>query len=280
MSVDAPEGRRLPAWFGAAATLAGAVLTGGLLGVAYTAAVGGIGGSPSVLGSPPASVALASEAPNPFAEVTPAGAPASASATPSASPSPSPSPTASAEPTHVTTVAERCFFTGLGRPAESPPADVVASEGLAARLPDMGGSLPPEGYVGSSLTSSVGGAYVNGFEECLGVDPATIRLGMTRGGRLGVILFAAQVDGYTGPQLADVIVDGTYPPNDPATLRAAEHDGWTYRTNDVGFAVTASDDTVYWMQEFCCVDPDPGVDLPTFEEIVREYLEAIVDEPA
>lgn len=279
MTVDAPERRRRPPWFGAAATLVGAVLIGGLLGVAYTAAMGGLGRSPSVLGPPPASVALASEAPNPFAEVTPAGVPDPASATPSVSPSPSPSPTASAEPTHVTTVAERCFFTGLGRPAESPPADVVAAEGLAARLPDIG-SYPPEGYVGSSLTSSVGGAYVNGFEECLGVDPATIRLGMTRGGALGVILFGGQVDGYTGPELADVIVDGTYPPNDPATLRTAEHDGWTYRTNDVGFAVTASDDTVYWMQEFCCVDPDPGAGLPTFDEIVRDYLEAIVDEPA
>ena len=277
MGVEGPPDGRLPSWFGVAATLIGAVVLGGLLGVVYSAAAGGIGASPSASASGSASEPVATPSPaNPFADVTPDVG------TPPPSPSASPSPTPSAEPTHVTAVAEECFFEGLQQPAAAgEQGELVAADDLRARLPTLHSFFAPEAYVGSSLTSSLGGAYVNGFEACLGADPATIRWGTTRGSdTLGVILFGAQVDGYTGPELADVIVEGSFPPNDPATLRTAEHGGWSYRTNDGGFAVTASADTVYWMQQFCCVDPGPDAELPTFDEIIHVYLDAIIDEPA
>jgi hypothetical protein len=45
--------------------------------------------------------------------------------------------------------------------------------------------------------------------------------------------------------------------------------------------VTASEHTVYFMQAFCCVDyAEPNPDIPTIDEIVEQYLDAIADEPA
>jgi hypothetical protein len=259
-------------WLAVAGVLVAAGLAGGLLGLIYTAATGGSGATLTP------SVPVASTSQLPVAEFTPTlGSPP---------PSPPPTPTAYPTPSLMAAspsggaVTEGCFFEGLGQP-EVEGTEPIVAEDLAARLPLLDPVAEPGAWVGSSLTSSLGGAYVNGFEACLGADPATIRFGTTRGrNTVGIALLAAQVDGYSGRELADVMVAGAHPDADMETLRVREHAGWTYRTSDAGFAVTASEDTVYWMQQFCCVDPGPDADLPTFDEVVRDYLEAIIDEPA
>ena len=270
--------RRIPRWLAVAGVLVGAIVAGALLGALVTV-VAGIGGKNET---------------SPVAEPTSSPAAASGTFTPTESPSPSIAPSASESPvesavpsnlppsgglqTPAVAVEQGCFAEGMRLP-QGQPTDPIVAEDLRSRLPFLSALSDANAWVGSSLTTGLAGAYVNGLEVCLDVDPATIRFGhVSVGTTLGVMPMAAQVDGFTGPELADVIVAGLLTPDEIALLSTAEHDGWTYRFVDWKLAVTASDDTVYWMQPFCCVNVI--ADLPSFEGIIREYLDATVDEPA
>jgi hypothetical protein len=257
-----------------AAVFASAIAAGGLLAVIVTMAGRAVASptdsSPTaaVQESAPASLAATLQA----AESPASAAPASPTA------SPNPSATAAAD----ISVAAGCFTKGIRQP-EGEPVQRIEAPDLANRLPFLSALSDRNAWVGSSLTAGLEGAYVNGFETCLDADPATIRWGhSTVGSSLGVIPMGAQVDGYTGPQLAEVLIGGFLGPEQFAALETREHDGWTYLyVPDWSFAVTASADTVYWMQSFCCVDVmDDDAELPTFEEIIEHYLDNIFDKPA
>lgn len=259
------------------ATFAGAIVAGGLLALIVTLAGRAIGtpASPAATGSETA----AGETPPQTFSATPL-ATESASTRPSVTPSNSATPSATA--VGDVAVTNRCFIEGMQQP-EGEPMEPVEAEDLASRLPWLSPMSDRNAWVGSSLTSGFGGAYVNGFEVCLGADPATIRWGRSGlGSVLGVLPMAAQVDGFTGAELAAVLIEGLLPAEQLAALETREHDGWTYRyVPDWGFAVTASADTVFWMQAFCCVDgTDDDAELPTFEEIIEHYLDETHDEPA
>ena len=195
--------------------------------------------------------------------------------------SPLPTEAPSAEPSPPVEVAAGCFLKGSELPERKPKPPVVAQD-LQDRLPLLGYFSEPAAYVGSGITEGLGLGYVNGFISCTGADPEHIRYGaVSVGSTLGVIPMAAQVDGWTGPQLADVLLHGYVPAEQRATMREARHNGWTYRWSDWNIGIAASRDTVYWFQPFCCVDVgEDAEDLPTFREIIEEYLELINDRPA
>jgi hypothetical protein len=187
----------------------------------------------------------------------------------------------SAEPSASVEVAEGCFLEGAELPERKPTPPIVAKD-LRDRLPYLGYFSEPGAYVGSSITEGLGVGYVNGFIACTGADPDHIRYGaVSVGATLGVIPMAAQVDGWTGPQLAEVLLYGYVPAEKRADLQLATHDGWTYWFADWHIGIAASSDTVYWFQPFCCVDVgEDAEDLPTFQEIIEDYLDLINDRPA
>ena len=107
-------------------------------------------------------------------------------------------------------------------------------------------------YVGSSANR----LFVSAFAACTGADPATIRWGGVNGGLTsGTFPQAIQIDGFTGPELAQIFVDGYLHPEQRAALEVGQHAGWTYRYLDKLIAITASPDTLYWYWVWpCCYE--------------------------
>ena len=213
------------------------------------------------------------------------------SATPSPRPSaagtPTPQPSATQTGTPAATAAAATFPAGCfdirEATEEDQPAEMVVAEDLRDRLPIPDPVFSePMAYVGTSLTSGLGAAYLDALEACIGADRASMRFGWTQGGStLGVIPMGLEVDGYSGWQLAVIAIDGNaLIPDLRSRLEIGEHDGWTYLYSPDGFAVTASAETLYLMQMFCCVDPGVGSELPTFEEVINDYLDRTRAEPA
>ncbi len=194
-----------------------------------------------------------------------------------------PSAVGSAAPAESFNVAEGCFLEGAQETAEPKPSiEPIVAEDLRDRLFSLGVFSEPIAYVGSSYQDGLGLAFVRGFAACTGADTSAIRFGAVEGGAtLGIIPMAAQVDGFTGPQLAEVMVRGFLTDEQRVEIRTDRHRGWVYRWLPTGIAVTASADTVYWFQQFCCVEVGEDTsDLPTLTEIFHDYLDRINDEPA
>jgi hypothetical protein len=159
---------------------------------------------------------------------------------------------------------------------------MVVAEGLRDRLPIPHPVVSePMAYVGTSLTSGLGAAYLDALEACTGADRASMRFGWTQGGSvLGVIPMGLEVDGYSGWELAAFAIDGNaLIPDLRSRLEVSEHGDWIYLFSPDGFAVTASTETLYLMQMFCCFDAGAG-DLPSFQEVVNDYLDRTRAEPA
>jgi hypothetical protein len=275
----------VPRWASIAAGFAGAIVAGGLLGVLVTGAANLVGrNDPTAQPTPSATVRAAVDpTPAPSATATPP-----ATASPILAPSPSPTAEPSGEPraspsaTPIGILPEGCFSEGFLVPSAEEELEPVVVPNLRDRLP-----LPhpwlstPYAWVGSSLTDGFGEIFVNAFAACTGVDPSAIRYGAVSGGLTsGVLPQAIQVDGFTGPELADTLVEGYLWPQQIAELRTGTHDGWSYRYVDWFIAVTASADTVYWFWVFPCCYGNEGEDRPDFRDVVHEYLERVDDEPA
>ena len=266
--------QRLPRAAVVGAGLVGAVLAGATLAVLVTIVARGTGSGQ--LYQAPAVAATATPAATTSATSTPTDAP-TPTASPSRQPTPSPDPTLEAEPPERSGIPEGCFSDGLQRESDAPAEDLIVAEDLQRRLPLPGNFSEPHAWVGSSANE----LFVSAFAECTRADLATIRFGTVSGGlTLGAIPFAIQIDGYTGAQLAPILLDGMFHPEQRESLVIGHHDGWAYLMHESGFAVTASADTLYWIQLFCCVDiTDPDADLPSFTDIVHDYLDRIDDEP-
>jgi len=263
------------------AGLVGAILAGATLAVLVTFAAERFGGgqvgqtSPVAATATPATSTSDPRPPTPTNAPTPAEA-STRTASPSRQPTPSPDPT----PTHAPEgggLPEGCFSDGLERESDAPPEDLVIAEDLERRLPLPGVFSEPHAWVGSSANE----LFVSAFAECTGADPATIRFGTVSGGlTLGAIPFAIQIDGYTGAQLAPILLEGMLHPEQRESMVIGHHDRWAYLMHESGFAVTASADTLYWIQLFCCVDiMNPDAELPSFKDIVHDYLDRTDDEP-
>jgi hypothetical protein len=267
-----------PRWLVVSAGFMAAILAGGTMGALASTFLLNNSGVDAVPSDPVAvTSASASTSPTATAEPTPQAPDPSPTATADATVTPQErSPSETVQPIG----AEGCFKTGSERQAAADAVEPIELPELAARLPDFSAHTDPEAYVGSSFTGGLGAAYVGGFAECTGVDESGIRFGhSTIGAVMGVVPMAIQVDGVTGPELVEILI-GALPAENVRLLRDGEYEGWSYRFTE-GFAVTASPDTLYLMQQFCCVDVmDENADIPTFEEIVLEYLSRFVDEPA
>lgn len=138
-------------------------------------------------------------------------------------------------------------------------------------------------FVGTSLADgTIGGGYLAAFKSCSGADLANMRFGWVQFGEtLGVIPMGVEIDGYTGWELAAMMIDeNALDPELRSRLTLGEHDGWDYLYTE-GLALTASSTTLYIMQGFCCVDVGGDTaDLPTFPEIINDYLDRTNDSPA
>jgi hypothetical protein len=257
------------------AVLTGAILAGAALAVAVTAVAGALGGnapSPVAIATPAAVAPTTMNSPTAQQTRRPTPSP---SPRPSPTPSPSPSPTGSAA--RDGWIPHGCFRDGLSQEVEGPPGELIVAEDLKRRMPLPSHWSEAYAWVGSSANE----LFVSAFAACTGADPATIRVGTVSGGlTLGAVPFAIQVDGYTGAELVPILLDGYFHPEQQDVLVTGHHGDWTYVMHEEGFAVTASADTLYWIQVFCCVDiMDPDADLPSFKDIVHDYLDLTNDEP-
>jgi hypothetical protein len=161
---------------------------------------------------------------------------------------------------------------------------MVTAQALRDRLPKLDGPRSePEAYVGTSLVdATLGSAYLDAFQACSGADRGDMRFGWVDGGTtLGVVPMGVEVDGYTGWELAAMLIDGNaFDPNLRSKLAVREHAGWDYLSTE-GLTLSASESTLYMMQSFCCVESTGGdTEVPTYDEVVHDYLERINDSPA
>jgi hypothetical protein len=169
---------------------------------------------------------------------------------------------------------EGCFSEGLVREGEW--TDPIVAEDLLRRLPVPDRWSEPQALVGSSANT----LFVSAFAECTGADPAAIRWGSVNGGLLEATFpQAIQVDGYTGPQLARILVDDYLHPEQREALEVGQHAGWTYRYLDRTIAITASADTVYWYWVWPCCIEGPLFAERTFTDVVHTYLDLTNDMP-
>lgn len=264
----------LQPWVKVSAFLLGAIAAGAVLGVIVSAAGRGLATatpSPATTSPPHTAVAVATADPTPTASSTPTTATSEPSASPSpasrTSPSPSPQQVAAGLP-------EGCFSDGFLREGEW--TDPIIAEDLLRRLPVPSYWSEPQALVGSSANS----LFVSAFAECTGADPATIRWGSVNGGLTsGTFPQAIQVDGYTGPELAQILIDGYLHPEQREALDVGHHAGWTYRYLDATIAITASADTVYWYWVWPCCYEGPLFTEHTFVDVVHQYLDLTNDVP-
>ena len=262
----------IPPWIRVAAIFAGAIAVGAILAVVVTAAGRGLAGPAPSLS--PSVVAAAS--------VEPASPPPTRSSTPEPSEAPSPSPVATAsaspDPSLVPAQAglpEGCFSEGLVREDDAAREPIIAKD-LQRRLPLPSYWSEPTAVVGSSANR----LFVSAFAACTGADPAHIRWGGVNGGLIsGTFPQAVQVDGFTGPELARILLDGYLHPEQRAALEVGHHAGWTYRFLDERFAVTASRDTVYWYWVWPCCYEGPLFQEQSFVEVIHTYLDLTNDDP-
>jgi hypothetical protein len=251
---------------------AGAIAVGALLAFIATTAGRGLAGAtyPPATSTPVVSAVAATTADPTPSPTQRAGSPTpSATSTPiaTASPGPTPEPITAGLP-------EGCFADGFIR--EGDWTDPIVADGLLRRLPVPHWSSEPQALVGSSANS----LFVSAFAECTGADPAAIRWGSVNGGLIGgTFPQAIQVDGYTGPQLAQILVEGYLHPQQREALEEGQHAGWTYLHLDQTFAVTASADTVYWYWVWPCCYEGPLFSDQSFAEVVETYLDLTNDEP-
>ena len=246
--------------------MAGAIATGAILAVLVTAAGRGIASVPQP--PVPSTVALTDGA----ATVAP-GTPAQATVAPTASPPPSmspvPSPSASTDLSGVG-LPPGCFSDGLSR--ESEVKEPIVAEDLQRRLPVPHWSSEAVALVGSSAN----GLFVSAFSACTRADPANIRWGTVSGG-VEMIPQAVQVDGFSGAQLAEIMLAGYLPPEHRVALEIGRHAGWTYLYLDQQFAITASADTVYWYWVPPCCYEGPIFTDHTFVDVLHRYLDLTRD---
>ena len=167
-----------------------------------------------------------------------------------------------------------CFSEGLSHEDES--NEPIVAEDLLRRLPVPSYWSEPVAYVGSSANR----LFVSAFAACTGADPATIRWGGVNGGLTsGTFPQGLQIDGFTGPELAEILLDGYLHPQQREALETGHHNGWTYRYLDRQFAIIASADTVYWYWVWpCCYEGPIFVDH-TFVDVIHEYLDLTRDVP-
>jgi hypothetical protein len=251
-----------------AAVLVGAIVVGGTAGVIVSMAGRGVAvSSPLPTHTPtPAATAVATPSPT-LASTTPE---------PSAPPSPTstPWPTPSIGPGDIG-LPDGCFSEGLLHEGE-PADELIVAEDLQRRLPLPGLWSEATALVGSSANS----LFVSAFAECTGADPAEIRWGTVNVGLLEATApQAVQVDGYSGPELAQILVDGYLHPQQRAALETGQHAGWTYRYLDKTIAITASADTVYWYWVWPCCYEGPLFVERTFVDVIHEYLDLTYDDP-
>ena len=159
---------------------------------------------------------------------------------------------------------------------EEAMGEPIIAEDLLRRLPIP--SHWSEAY--AMVGSSANGLFVSAFAACTGADPATIRYGVVQGGLISATMpLAIQVDGFTGPELVQILIDGYLLPEQRAALEVGTHAGWTYRYLDGQFAFTASPDTVYWYWvPPCCIEGNPFIEH-SFVEAVHQYLDLTNDVP-
>ncbi len=159
---------------------------------------------------------------------------------------------------------------------------MVPAEELRSRLPILDSPLSQRmAFIGTSLTDGgIASIYVSAFQACSGGGRASIRFGwVTRGEIAGVVPMAAEITGYSGWELAAMVIDGNA--QDPALrseLTFGAHRGWEYLYTD-SLALTASPTTLYIMQAYCCVDATRA-DTYRFDEVVNDYLDRTNDSPA
>ena len=203
---------------------------------------------------------------------------ATASASSSDTPTPEPSPSASV----AAAVEPGCFDLTASTGTTAPMPSMVPAEELRNRLPILSPAFSQRmAFIGSSLTDGgIASIYVSAFQACSGAGRASIRFGWVKGGEeAGVVPMAVEINGYTGWQLAAMMIDGNA--QDP-TLRSrltfGAHHGWEYLYTD-SLALSASSTTLYLMQAFCCVDAT-RTDTFSFEQVVNDYLDRTNDTPA
>jgi len=201
--------------------------------------------------------------------------PTAGSAEPSATAAPTLTTTPSVTPEPMTAhLPDGCFSEGLAREGEW--TDPIVAEGLLRRLPVPHWSSEPQALVGSSANT----LFVSAFAECTGANPAAIRWGSVNGGLIEATFpQAIQVDGYTGPQLAQILTDGYLHPQQREALEAGQHAGWTYRYLEGTIAITASADTVYWYWVWPCCIEGPLFAERTFTDVIHTYLDLTNDTP-
>jgi hypothetical protein len=193
--------------------------------------------------------------------------------------------TATATPSRGTSdnAAPGCFAISVNTEPRKPGA-LITAQALQDRLPKLDAPRSePEAYVGTSLgVGTLGSAYLDAFQACTGADLGNMRFGwVDQGTKLGIEPMGVEVDGYTGWELAAVLIDdNAFDPDLRSKLGVREHAGWDYLSTE-GLSVTASETTLYIMQTFCCVESTGDeANTPTYDEVVRDYLERINDAPA
>ncbi len=221
----------------------------------------------------PAPGATSSSPPVATTVPTPTATP-SLSATPTPEPSPSTTEAAAVEP--------GCFDLTASTGTPAPMPSMVPTATLRNRLPILDPVFSQRmAFIGSSLTDGgIASIYVSAFQACSGAGRASIRFGWVKGGEdAGVVPMAVEINGYSGWQLAAMMIDGNA--QDPALrsrLTLGAHHGWEYLYTD-SLALSASSTTLYIMQAFCCVDAT-GTDTFSFEQVVNDYLDRTNDTPA